>query len=253
MRIEGNLIENIWAAAQFGYALVLTPRNQDGGAPWVRVRDVVITNNVIRHASGGVHITGYDYPNVSQQTQRVTVQNNLFDDIDSTKWGGSARVFVVGDGVASLTIDRNTIIHKTTAVLFAYGSQPMQNFVYTNNIAEHREYGIMGDNGQPGQYSIDMYFPGSTITYNVLAGGTGSRYPAPNSFPTVQDWLASFVNFAAADYRLLQASPFYTAGSGGSVPGANLASIDSAIGFPVALPGRAPAPPTSVRVVRGSN
>jgi hypothetical protein len=252
VRVEGNLIENNWAGGQFGYAIVLTPRNQDGNAPWVRVRDIVITNNVIRHASGGVQITGYDYPNVSQQTQRVTVQNNLFDDIDTTKWGGTARVFVVGDGVASLTIDRNTIIHKTTAVLFAYGSQTMPGFVYTNNIAEHREYGITGDNGQPGQYALDMYFPASTVTYNVLAGGMASRYPATNSFPTTQEWVASFANFAAADYRVLSTSPFYRAGSGGSVPGANLSAIDAAIGFPTTLPSTAPAPPTNVRVTIGS-
>ena len=250
VRLDGNVIENIWAAGQFGYALVLTPRNQDGGAPWVRVRDVAIVNNVIRHASGVVHIAGYDYPNVSQQTQRITLQNNLFDDIDGSKWGGYAKVFLVGDGVASVTIDRNTIVHKDSSVVYAYGSQVVQNFVYTNNIAEHREYGIMGENGQPGQYTIDRFFPGSTIAYNVLAGGSASSYPAGNSFPSTQEWLASFVNLAASDYRLLPTSSFYNAGSGGSVPGANLGAIDAAIGIPVALPSAPPSAPTSVRVVR---
>ena len=38
--VEGNTIENNWAAGQTGYAVVLTPRNQDGGAPWSVVRDV---------------------------------------------------------------------------------------------------------------------------------------------------------------------------------------------------------------------
>lgn len=250
VRIDGNLIENIWAAGQFGYALVLTPRNQEGGSPWARVRDVAITNNVIRHASGVVHIAGYDYPNVSQQTQRITLQNNLFDDIDGAKWGGYAKVFLVGDGVASVTIDRNTIIHKNSSVVFAYGSLEIQNFIYTNNIAEHGLYGIMGDNGQPGQYSINMFFPGSTIAYNVLAGGVSSSYPPGNRFPTTQEWFASFVGFATADYRLLPSSSFYGAGAGGSVPGASLGAIDAAIGFPVALPSAPPAPPTSVRVIR---
>jgi hypothetical protein len=32
--IDGNLIENNWAAAQPGVAIVLTPRNQDGNSPW---------------------------------------------------------------------------------------------------------------------------------------------------------------------------------------------------------------------------
>ncbi|MGB2716125.1 MAG: hypothetical protein WBC51_18230 [Vicinamibacterales bacterium] len=249
VRLEGNLIENSWAAGQFGYALVLTPR-QGGAAPWVRVRDVVVVNNVIRHASGVAHIAGYDYPYVSQQTLRITLQNNLLDDIDGTKWGGYAKVFLVGDGVASVTIDRNTIAHKNSSVVYAYGSQAIQNFVYTNNIAEHGEYGIMGENGQSGQYSINMYFPGSTIAYNVLAGGAASRYPAANAFPTMQEWFASFVNFAAADYRLLTTSPFYGAGAGGSVPGGNLGAIDGALGFPVALPSAAPAPPSAVRVIR---
>jgi hypothetical protein len=250
VRVEGNLIENSWAAGQFGYALVLTPRNQNGGAPWVRIRDVVIVNNIVRHASGVIHVVGYDSPNVSQQTQRITLQNNLFDDIDGAKWGDYTKVFLIGDAVASVTIDRNTVIHKNSSVVYAYGAA-MQNFVYTNNIAEHRDYGIMGDSGQPGQYTIDRFFPGSTITYNVLAGGTASRYPATNAFPTTQEWFASFSNFAAADYRLLSTSPFYAAGAGGSVPGANLAAIDAAVGFAVGLPSKPPAPPTSVRVIVG--
>ena len=31
--IDGNVIENVWAAGQYGYAIVLTPRNQNGSAP----------------------------------------------------------------------------------------------------------------------------------------------------------------------------------------------------------------------------
>ena len=158
--VEGNLIENIWAAGQFGYALVLTPRNQEGRAPWVRVRDVLVVNNVIRHASGVLHVAGYDYPNQSQQTQRITLRNNLFDDIDSSKWGGYAKVFLVGDGVAAVTVDHNTIIHTDSSVVYGYGLQPVQTFVYTNNIAEHRDYGIMGDNGQSGSVLDRTLLPG---------------------------------------------------------------------------------------------
>ena len=33
--LEGNLLENCWAAGQYGYAIVLTPRNS-GRAPWTR-------------------------------------------------------------------------------------------------------------------------------------------------------------------------------------------------------------------------
>ncbi|MDQ3418965.1 MAG: hypothetical protein M3541_09310, partial [Acidobacteriota bacterium] len=74
---DGNIIENIWAAGQFGYAIVLTPRNQSGSAPWVRVRDVSFTNNIIRHAAGAMQIVGYDDNWPSLQTKRITVRNNL--------------------------------------------------------------------------------------------------------------------------------------------------------------------------------
>lgn len=248
VRLDGNLIENIWAGAQSGYAIVLTPRNQDGRAPWSRVRDVTIANNIIRHAAGGLHVVGYDSPNVSQQTQRITVRNNLLEDI-GPGWGGGSKVFLAGEGVASLVIDRNTVMHGDTAVMFAYGAHQMTGFVFTNNAARHGEYGIMGDNGRVGTYSINMYFPGAVVAGNVLAEGVASLYPAGNSFPTLAEWAASFANPGAGDYRLLPTSPFYSAGTGGSVPGADFGAMALAMGGSGGLPvPKVPAPPTAVRV-----
>ena len=31
--VDGNILENIWQAGQYGYAIVLTPRNQGGTRP----------------------------------------------------------------------------------------------------------------------------------------------------------------------------------------------------------------------------
>jgi hypothetical protein len=249
VRFDGNVIENVWDQGQFGYAIVLTPRNQDGASPWSRVRDIQFVNNVIRHAAGVLHVVGYDSPNVSQQTQRITFRNNVFEDIDASRWGGYAKVFLVGDGVAGLVIDRNTIVHRNSSVVFAFGSA-ITGFVYTNNLAEHHDYGIMGDNGRAGQYSIDMYFPNSQITHNVLAGGPAASYPTPNAFPTVQQWTASFADLSGGDYRLLPTSPFYGAGAGGSIPGADIDVVAAATAGTIAgtpsLP--APQPPSGVRV-----
>jgi hypothetical protein len=244
--LEGNVLENVWQMGQFGYAIVLTPRNQYGAAPWVRVRDVLITNNIIRHAGGAVQIAGTDATYPSQQTQRITIRNNLFYDIDAWKWGGSsAKVFLVGEGPAGVVIDRNTIIHANSSVVYAYGVLTT-GFVYTNNIALHKDYGIMGDNGRPGQYTIDKYFPAGIVSYNVLAGGTASAYPALNAFPTLAQWNASFANAAADDYRLLSSSVFYAAGAGGSIPGANLGAVTAAIGGDPVTPPPPPPPPPPV-------
>jgi hypothetical protein len=227
--IEGNVIENTWLAGQFGYAIVITPRNQSGGAAWVRVRDVTVTNNIVRHAPGVLQLAGRDSIHTSQQTQRITLRNNLFYDIDPKKWGGLAKVFVMGEGPAGVVIDRNTIVHTNSSVVYAYGTQTVTGFVYTNNVSLHNTYGIMGEGGRPGQYTIDKFFPASNITYNVLAGGAASAYPKPNAFPTVSQWNASFANAGAGDYRLLTSSVFFKAGLGGSIPGANIGTLNAVL------------------------
>ena len=62
--IEGNTIENNWAAAQEGYSILLTPRNQNGTAPWSVVRDVVGAQTAWRRGLwlglGGGH-DGHDW------------------------------------------------------------------------------------------------------------------------------------------------------------------------------------------------
>lgn len=226
--IAGNIFENVWQAGQYGYALVLTPRNQNGGASWVRIRDVTITNNIVRHASGVLQLAGYDATHPSQQTRRVTLRNNLFSDIDPAKYGGSAKAYLIGEGPADIVIDRNTLIHTNSSVVWAYGAQTT-GFVYTNNISKHGTYGIFGDNGRAGLYSINMYFPSSTVKYNVLAGGSASAYPTPNSFPTLAQWSASFVDLAGGDYRLVSTSPFFAAGQGGTIPGADIGAVYAAV------------------------
>jgi hypothetical protein len=223
--VDSNVIENIWAAGQNGYAIVVTPRNQSGGAPWVRVRDVTFSNNIIRHAAGVLTMIGYDDLAVSQQTQRIAFRNNLIYDIDPA--GGWAKTFVMGNGPSGVVIDHNTIVHQNTSVVFPYGPT-IDGFVFTNNATLHNTYGIMGNNGQPGTYSINMYFPGGVVQNNVLAGGIASAYPSPNSFPTLAQWNASFADLANNDFRILSSSVFYTAGAGGTVPGANLGVLHDA-------------------------
>src|SRR5260370_21827542 len=43
--VDGNLLQNNWTQAQTGVAVLFTPRNQDGTAPFSAVRDVTFTNN----------------------------------------------------------------------------------------------------------------------------------------------------------------------------------------------------------------
>ena len=87
--VEGNVMEYVWRDAQQGYAILLTPRNQDGKAPWAVVEDVTIRRNVVRHAGGGMQITGEDSNAPSGPARRIKMVDNLFYDIDANAWGGS--------------------------------------------------------------------------------------------------------------------------------------------------------------------
>jgi hypothetical protein len=225
--LEGNLLENCWAAGQSGYAIVLTPRNS-GAAPWTRVQDVTFTNNIVRHVGGAVNIAGYDDSDPTLRTERITFRNNLFEDVN-TALASSAKALLVGDGAATLVFDRNTIIHNNTSVLYAYG-EAMPGLVYTNNISQHHKYGIMGGGSSTGNPTLARYFPGAVVQCNVLAGGSAALYPVPNAFPSVTDWNASFVDPANGDYRLKTGSPVALAGCGGVTPGADIAAITLASG-----------------------
>ena len=245
--LDGNTMENNWEAGQFGYALVLTPRNADGTAPWSRVSDVTIRNNIVRHAAGVLNIAGSDNVNPSKGTDHVVLQNNLFYDIDNYKYhtdlgsGGAKAVLIGGsvDAPSYVTFDHNTFIHANTSIVYAYGPYQMTGFVFTSNLAQHHEYGIMGESSSPGNATIQKYFPSSNVTCNAIAGALASSYPATNVYPTVAQWTGSFVDFAGGDYHL--ASTTYVATPGcAAVPGVDFTALDSSLGVTSPTP-----PPTS--------
>jgi len=68
--IDGNVLEYSRADAQNGIAILFTVRNQDGQAPWSVVQDVTFSNNVVRHAAGGVNILGVDDLHPTNSTER---------------------------------------------------------------------------------------------------------------------------------------------------------------------------------------
>ena len=58
--VDGNVLEYSWADGQVGFAIMLTPRNQNGGCTWCVVQDVTITSNLIRHAASGIETAPSD-------------------------------------------------------------------------------------------------------------------------------------------------------------------------------------------------
>jgi len=232
--VEGNLMEFVWQEAQVGYAILLTPRNQDGKAPWVRVEDVTIRYNLVRHAGGGMQIIGEDSNFPSGSTSRVRVADNLFYDVDARRWGGNGAFVLMGEGPSNVAIEHNTV-SQSGNIVQAYGgtrSDPKQvtGLVFRDNLIRHNDFGVIGAERAPGQDSLNAFFPDGVFQSNVIAGGDASRYPKGNTFINAQDFDRAFVNAAAGDYRLLPGSRLRAAGSDGRDVGADISMIAQMLG-----------------------
>jgi PKD repeat protein len=225
--VDGNVFENCWVDGQVGFAIQLTPRNQDGTAPWCTVQDLTFSNNVVRHAAAGVNILGRDYNYPSQQAQRLKIKNNFFDDIGGSRWGGNGRLFQIIDGPAYVQIDHNTAF-PTYTIVVADGA-PTTGFVYTNNLTPHNDYGVLGSGYGVGNSTLNYYFPGCVFARNVLVGGPSGAYPANNFFPALMA-LVGFVDLAGGNYALLPASPYFHAGTDGADIGVDFVALQGALG-----------------------
>jgi hypothetical protein len=180
--IQDNLFEHNWVQAQNGFAILFTVRNQDGTAPWSVVENVIFAGNVVRSAASAINILGRDDSQASgsAQTRRLTIRNNLFDDIGGARWGGSGTLFQILEGTADLLIESNTAF-QTGNIVMAEGA-PHTGFVFRKNIALHNLYGISGTGTAAGIPTLAAYFPGALVADNVFIGGDPARYPRGNLF-----------------------------------------------------------------------
>ena len=225
--VDGNVFENNWLAAQVGYAILFTPRNQDGGAPWSVVQQVQFTNNVIRHVAAGINILGTDYLAPSQKTNAITIRNNLFEDVSGARYGGNGWL-VLMNGAADVTIDHNTVFTDGTSDVFASGPAST-GFVFTNNIMQNNAWAIMGDNASPGNGAIASFFPRSQFLGSVIAGASAATYPPGNFYPaSLND--VGFIDLARGNYRLSSSSPYAHSATDGTDVGANIDAINAAAG-----------------------
>jgi hypothetical protein len=236
--IDGNVFEQSWAASQLGYAILVKPQNQDGLAWWTAVRDITISNNIIRHVAGGIDILGEDYLQPSQHTARVAILNNVVYDV-SDAWGGQ-HFLLITSGPDNVTVDHNTIYQDHMIVLVDDGAS--SGFVFTNNVARQNEYGIFGSGAGVGG-ALDAYFPGSVVRRNAFGGAASSLYPADNFFPDMASFNSQFLNITGEDFRLVAGSIFKGVATDGTDIGVNFARLSSAMNGADAGTGGGTTPP----------
>ena len=245
--VTHNRFENVWAAGQNGFAIVLTPRDQNGGAPWTTVRDIEVSNNVIVDAGSGFNILGSDDQHVSQLTYRLYIHNNVVT--VNGKNGAKGVVFQVLRGPVDVTVDHNTAFASSplgsSAIAYTETNAPgglTDRFTFTNNLATYGNYGFFGRGTSDGLSTLTGHFSNYRFAKNAIIGGNTSHYPAGN-FAPANVAAVQFVNYTGGDYRLAAGSPYKNAGTDGKDIGADVSLVPS--GISGVAP---PQPPSNVRV-----
>ncbi|HKQ74284.1 MAG TPA: fibronectin type III domain-containing protein [Blastocatellia bacterium] len=254
--VDGNVFENNWSQSQDGMAILFTPRNQNGKAPWSVVRDVTFTNNVVRHSGGCFNISGPDdEAGPSLPSQRILIKNNLIYDINGQQWKGGTEpadgefLQIVG-GPIDIRVDHNTVFQSGSIITADYA--PSKGFSFTNNIAPHNLYGVIGSDHGSGNDTISYYFPGCVFEKNVIVGAEGTKYPA-NNFMLHSLSQVGFVNLAGGDFRLVTTSLYKNAGSDGQDIGCLLGADSFPKPSPTSTPTPAPTPASPPSNVQASS
>ena len=227
---EGNVIENHWSDAQVGFAILFQAVSQDNHAPWSKVWDVTLRNNIIKNSTSGFNLLSR-FSNAgivpTEPTRRILVRNNLFVNVGRDPISGaSGRMLQLMGDHEDVSVVQNTFVgvgEANNALMF--DGAPNKRMTLFNNVFGKNAYGILGSGFGEGNASISNFAPNAVVEGNVLTGQLERLYPARNSFPAAIA-LTDFVNAAGGDYTL-RATISYSA-NGGTLVGVNGAAIRSA-------------------------
>jgi len=256
---EGNILEYTWGGfSQFGYSIVLTPKNQAVGistnsCPACRVTDVTIRYSTVSHAAAGINIANAvsDNGGIAAAGGRYSIHDVTLDDIDSNAYAGAGPLVLVMNGwprniLGGISINHITgfgdASHPALSVGNDTSNPKMSNFIYTNNLVLAGEYPIWTSGGKTNcAYStipltvISTCFQPYTFVKNAFidtpAYYSPSKWPADNFFPPDPAYV-QFVNYNNAkggDYHLQPSSPYKNAGTDGKDLGADIDAIQAQI------------------------
>jgi len=253
--VDSNVIENVWAAAQMGYAMVLTVRSSQSGDTAV-VNDITITNNILKNVVAGFNTLAKDdqcgtpsYPNCHNagSQARWNIFNNLILFYDPTISGGNRNVGInIQPGLdrinnthgmlQDVVFQHNTTVSAASkpcwnSVFFGAGGQnlPFNNLTYNIWLQDNAlcrqptgDWGLQGTSGLT-QYMGSPNTPPNDLTQRfygnvvwVQPGDKVQTFPYGN---LAQTTAFTYVDPSTLNYQLL--TPYWTTTSDGQESGIN--------------------------------
>ena len=216
---EGNVIENHWADAQEGYAILFQVIS-DNFRAWqtLTVEDVIVRNNIIKNSTSGINLLSriaYGGPLPPHPTSRIAIVNNLFLDVgrDPVSSAGGKLFQLLGD-LKDITILNNTGTSSTSVYNgVSMDGTAQERLTMANNVFPATNYGIIGAEVGVGKPALQRFAPGSVVIGNVFPAQPAELYPSGNFFPA--SWsLINFANSAVGDFTLSTSNPFYNSSLG---------------------------------------
>ena len=207
--VTENILENSWDDGRFsdGSAILVKSTNQEGACIWCVAADVTISQNILRDVAIGVKISGR-VDTVSERTERIVVENNLFYELETnTNGGGKGTPFVLLEDYDEVHLVQNTTVaNGQNAILLSSNLSPALrglNLVVRDNLLSHNQYGVKGSGTVAGLQTLDAWVNQYTFTDNVVFGNpqiNTTLYPAENDYPTDVEFVdANNNNFRLQD------------------------------------------------------
>lgn len=219
VQIDHNFFANNWLQAQIGVAILFTPRAEGGLCNWCVVEDVTFEYNVVRRVGAGFNILGIDDFTPSLQTNNIRIRHNEVSDF-GYEYGGNGYFLMLQGNPRDIEVDHNTIVTPSGGGVVQVGGPPVFGFVFTNNVARHNSYGIIGEGQSPGMPTINTFLPGAIIRRNAIADADAGLYPPDNWFPSSAAFDLHFTDPATSDFTLKPGTDWANAGTDGTDLGA---------------------------------
>jgi hypothetical protein len=222
--VEQNVFENNWADGQTGFAVVLKSVNQSGGCNWCVTSNVTFRQNLITNSPGGFNIAvgAAESGGSVVPAGSMLISQNFLQNVAQPSQSGSRILFQVLGAVRNIEIAYNTGFSSDKTILFDGG--PTSGLRIHDNLWARGTYGIFGSGHGEGTGAIRYYMPDGTFLGNVLVAAPASAYPTGNSYPATLD-LLDLVNLSGGNLTLSSTSPYFHAGTNGTTPGVDVASL----------------------------